>query len=217
MHSSRVTGGLERTKTVPDPTTPGEKHKATSRKERWPPLRSVSRDQKSASCSEGRARLRRPGSSCWWAIAWCGSFSRRNAVTSWRSGPSMWVIWLVRRPLCASSMRLPRDIWVLTIWRGIFIVVCKTCEALYSLVQGIKDLENKRRVYLSVCLTNGVVVSTALFRLRAFSLHQAKVDTMVCCLYTTRNPFTPLMFNSKFLLQLHQKYYITQYGELGFS
>ena len=31
------------------------------------------------------------------------------------------------------------------------------------------------------------------------------------------NPFTPRVMNLKFPLQPHQKYYITQYGELGFS
>ena len=42
------------------------------------------------------------------------------------------------------------------------------------------------RIHLSVCLTNGVVVVTATFRLRAASLHQANVDLMSCCLCCTR-------------------------------
>ena len=39
---------------------------------------------------------------------------------------------------------------------------------------------------MSVCLTNGVVVVTATFRLQAASLHQANVDWMSSCLYSTR-------------------------------
>ena len=39
---------------------------------------------------------------------------------------------------------------------------------------------------MSVCLTNEVVVVTATFRLQAASLHQANVDWMSSCLYSTR-------------------------------
>ena len=55
------------------------------------------------------------------------------------------------------------------------------------------------RIHLSVCLTNGVVVVTATFRLRAASLHQANVDLMLSSSSTTpfvRQTDTPTNMNT---------------------
>ena len=57
---------------------------------------------------------------------------------------------------------------------------------MYFIVPEFLELYTFLKVHLSVCLTNGVVVVTATFRLQAASLHQANGDWMSSCLYSTR-------------------------------
>ena len=145
------------------------------------------------------------------ALIWLAGWFDRHVATLWKD--------FLQKRTCGDGNTEIRDLgmqrtrglgcfpaavrWALTILFILRLVVLFSVVAILSLCESTSTWDpGDHCFYLFHCF--GLVISF--------------VSCLVC--HTEdNNPFTPKndLINFKFPLQLHQKYYITQYEELGFS